>query len=59
MLEAFGFQEKWIDLVMRTVKNNHFSILVNGELCGFLNSEHGLRQGVPLSPALFVLAVEY
>lgn len=42
-------------LVMRTVENIHFSILINGELCSFLHREHGLIQGDPLSRALFVL----
>lgn len=44
---------------MRTIQNCHFGIIVNGVAKGFIHSEHGLRQGDPLSLALFVLAGEY
>lgn len=59
VLKAFGFSEKLIDLVMRTINNCHLGIMVNGASKGFIKSLHGLRQGDPLSPALFILEGEY
>lgn len=42
MMKAYD-RVKWIDLVMRTVQNNFFSVLVNGEICGFFKVVHRLR----------------
>jgi hypothetical protein len=43
---------------MSGVTTASFSVLVNGETSPFFHSGRGLRQGFPLSPLLFILAME-
>ena len=53
-----GFDEKFIDMVWRITDNNFYSIIINGMRYGFCHSTKVLKQGDPLSPALFILGVE-
>jgi hypothetical protein len=53
-----GFGGKWRDWIEFCISTVRFSILVNDTPSSFFTSSHGLRQGDPLSPLLFVVVME-
>lgn len=59
MLIGVSFPTRFIDWVMTCDRSIWFSVLVNGYIEGFFQGKKGIRQKDPMSPLLFVLAMEY
>ncbi|XP_070048168.1 uncharacterized protein [Nicotiana tomentosiformis] len=58
VLRNMVFSEHFINMVWNLMSNNWYSVLVNWQSSGFFKSTRGVKQGDPLSPALFILSAE-
>jgi hypothetical protein len=56
-LQYQGFQSHFVDCVHSCITSPTFSVVINGKSFGRFNASRGLRQGCPLLPCLFVLAI--
>ncbi|KAF5797593.1 putative RNA-directed DNA polymerase [Helianthus annuus] len=58
LMECMAFPEKWICWIKGCLSSGTGSILVNGSPTEEFRYKRGLRQGDPMSPFIFIMAME-
>ena len=58
VMRKMGFDENWINLVMKCISLVSYYIIINGTTYENIIPTRGFQQGAPLSPYLFLLCAE-
>jgi hypothetical protein len=58
ILKAFGFHHDWIHWILSIISFTMFYLLINGFPSPPFHPNHGIRQGDPLYPFIFIIMVK-